>query len=106
MLVFGTRTEAIRIYSELKKQRFSPITWWENAADLKGDKGFGKNETRCSSHWDTLTTVVTALTCFDLQIPVGHAKAGLCTYNIYSPYPEEFNRRAVEIISKYNFAPT
>ncbi len=57
-------------------------------------------------HGDTSTTFVTALACFYLQIPVGHVEAGLRTYNIYSPYPEEFNRQAVSIVSKYNFAPT
>ncbi|MBE6687527.1 MAG: UDP-N-acetylglucosamine 2-epimerase (non-hydrolyzing) [Ruminococcaceae bacterium] len=57
-------------------------------------------------HGDTSTTFVTALACFYLQIAVGHVEAGLRTYNIYSPYPEEFNRQAVGIISKYNFAPT
>lgn len=57
-------------------------------------------------HGDTSTTFVTALACFYLQIPVGHVEAGLRTYNIYSPFPEEFNRQAVGIISKYNFAPT
>ena len=57
-------------------------------------------------HGDTSTTFVTALACFYLRIPVGHVEAGLRTYNIYSPYPEEFNRQAVSIISKYNFAPT
>lgn len=57
-------------------------------------------------HGDTSTTFVTALACFYLQIPVGHVEAGLRTYNIYSPYPEEFNREAVGIIAKYNFAPT
>jgi len=57
-------------------------------------------------HGDTSTTFVTALACFYLQIPVGHVEAGLRTYNIYSPYPEEFNRQAVSIISKYSFAPT
>ena len=57
-------------------------------------------------HGDTSTTFVTALACFYLQIPVGHVEAGLRTYNIYSPYPEEFNRQAVSIISMYNFAPT
>jgi len=57
-------------------------------------------------HGDTSTTFVTALACFYLQIPVGHVEAGLRTYNIFSPYPEEFNRQAVSIISKYNFAPT
>ena len=57
-------------------------------------------------HGDTSTTFVTALACFYLQISVGHVEAGLRTYNIYSPYPEEFNRQAVSIISKFNFAPT
>jgi len=57
-------------------------------------------------HGDTSTTFVTALACFYLQIAVGHVEAGLRTYNIYSPYPEEFNRQAVSIISKFNFAPT
>lgn len=57
-------------------------------------------------HGDTSTTFVTALACFYLQIPVGHVEAGLRTYNIYSPYPEEFNRQAVGIVAKYHFAPT
>ncbi len=57
-------------------------------------------------HGDTSTTFVTALACFYLQIPVGHVEAGLRTYDIYSPYPEEFNRQAVGIVSSYNFAPT
>lgn len=57
-------------------------------------------------HGDTSTTFVTALACFYLHIPVGHVEAGLRTHNIYSPYPEEFNRQAVGIISKYHFAPT
>ena len=57
-------------------------------------------------HGDTSTTFVTALACFYLQIPVGHVEAGLRTYNIYSPYPEEFNRQAVGLLAKYNFSPT
>ena len=57
-------------------------------------------------HGDTSTTFVTALACFYLQIPIGHVEAGLRTFNIYSPYPEEFNRQAVSIVAKYNFAPT
>lgn len=57
-------------------------------------------------HGDTSTTFVTALACFYLQISIGHIEAGLRTHNIYSPYPEEFNRQAVSIISEYNFAPT
>ncbi len=57
-------------------------------------------------HGDTSTTFVTALACFYKQIAVGHVEAGLRTYDIYSPYPEEFNRQAVGILAKYNFAPT
>lgn len=57
-------------------------------------------------HGDTTTTFVTALACFYKQIPIGHVEAGLRTYNLYSPYPEEFNRRVVSIISQFNFAPT
>jgi UDP-N-acetylglucosamine 2-epimerase (non-hydrolysing) len=57
-------------------------------------------------HGDTSTTFVTSLACFYLKIPVGHVEAGLRTHNIYSPFPEEFNRQAVSIISKFNFAPT
>lgn len=57
-------------------------------------------------HGDTSTTFVTALACFYLQIPVGHVEAGLRTYDLYSPYPEEFNRQAVSILSRFNFAPT
>ncbi|MBQ8898639.1 MAG: UDP-N-acetylglucosamine 2-epimerase (non-hydrolyzing) [Clostridia bacterium] len=57
-------------------------------------------------HGDTSTSFVAALACFYLQIPVGHVEAGLRTWNIYSPFPEEFNRQAVSIIAKYNFSPT
>lgn len=57
-------------------------------------------------HGDTTTTFTTALAAYYMQIPVGHVEAGLRTYNIYSPYPEEFNRQAVSIISRYHFAPT
>ena len=57
-------------------------------------------------HGDTSTTFVTTLACFYMQIPVGHVEAGLRTYNIYSPYPEEFNRQAVGIVARYHFAPT
>lgn len=57
-------------------------------------------------HGDTSTTFATALACFYLQIPVGHVEAGLRTYNLYSPYPEEFNRQAVSLIAAYHFAPT
>lgn len=57
-------------------------------------------------HGDTSTTFVTALACFYLNIKVGHVEAGLRTNNIYSPFPEEFNRQGVSIISQLNFAPT
>lgn len=60
----------------------------------------------CLVHGDTSTTFATALACFYLQIPVGHVEAGLRTYDISSPFPEEFNRQAVGIIAKYHFAPT
>ena len=57
-------------------------------------------------HGDTSTAFVTALSCFYSQIPVGHVEAGLRTYNMYSPFPEEFNRQAVDLISRFYFAPT
>ena len=57
-------------------------------------------------HGDTTTTFTTALACFYMQIPIGHVEAGLRTYNIYSPYPEEFNRQAVGIVAQFNFSPT
>jgi len=57
-------------------------------------------------HGDTTTSFATTLACYYMQIPVGHVEAGLRTHDIYSPYPEEFNRQAVSIISRYNFAPT
>lgn len=57
-------------------------------------------------HGDTSTTFAAALACFYLQVPVGHVEAGLRTYNIFSPYPEEFNRQTVSIVSQYNFVPT
>lgn len=57
-------------------------------------------------HGDTTTTFASALACFYQRIPVGHVEAGLRTYNLYSPYPEEFNRQAVGMISAFHFAPT
>ena len=57
-------------------------------------------------HGDTTTAFAAALACFYLKIPVGHVEAGLRTYNIHSPYPEEFNRQAVSLIARYHFAPT
>lgn len=57
-------------------------------------------------HGDTTTSFAAALACFYLQIPVGHVEAGLRTHDIYSPWPEEFNRQAVDIITNWYFAPT
>ncbi len=57
-------------------------------------------------HGDTTTSFAAALACFYLQIPVGHVEAGLRTHDIYSPWPEEFNRQAVDIVSEWYFAPT
>lgn len=57
-------------------------------------------------HGDTSTTFAAALAAYYLQIPIGHVEAGLRTYDIYSPYPEEFNREAVSVLSSFNFAPT
>ena len=57
-------------------------------------------------HGDTTTSFAAALACFYQRIPVGHVEAGLRTYRMDSPYPEEFNRQAVGSISRYHFAPT
>ncbi len=57
-------------------------------------------------HGDTSTTFVTALACFYMHIPVGHVEAGLRTYNLQSPFPEEFNRQGVGLIANLHFAPT
>jgi len=57
-------------------------------------------------HGDTTTSFVASLASFYQQIPVGHIEAGLRTNDIYSPFPEEVNRRLTSIISTYNFSPT
>ena len=57
-------------------------------------------------HGDTTTSFAAALACFYLQIPVGHVEAGLRTHDIYSPWPEEFNRQAIGSIARLHFAPT
>ncbi len=57
-------------------------------------------------HGDTTTAFAAALSCFYLHIPVGHVEAGLRTYDMYSPFPEEFNRQAVDLITRFYFAPT
>lgn len=57
-------------------------------------------------HGDTTTSFAAALASFYLHIPVGHVEAGLRTYDLESPWPEEFNREAVDIIARWYFAPT
>ncbi len=57
-------------------------------------------------HGDTSTAFVTALACFYMNIPIGHVEAGLRTYNLSAPFPEEFNRQAVDLIARFYFAPT
>ena len=111
MLVFGTRPEAINmcpLVNELKShdhvQTLLDIT--TNILNRICDVLESEKPNVVLVHGDTSTTFVTALACFYLQIPVGHVEAGLRTYNIYSPYPEEFNRQAVGIVSQHNFAPT
>lgn len=57
-------------------------------------------------HGDTTTSFAAALACFYLQLPIGHVEAGLRTHNLYSPWPEEFNRQAVDLVSHWYFTPT
>lgn len=57
-------------------------------------------------HGDTTTAFATALACFYMGIPVGHIEAGLRTFDINSPMPEEFNRQAIGLVARYHFAPT
>jgi UDP-N-acetylglucosamine 2-epimerase (non-hydrolysing) len=57
-------------------------------------------------HGDTTTTMATSMAAFYLNIPVGHVEAGLRTYNIHSPFPEEFNRQLTTKITQFHFAPT
>lgn len=57
-------------------------------------------------HGDTTTAYVSAMAAFYLQIPVGHVEAGLRTWNMASPFPEEFNRQGIGVLAKYHFAPT
>ncbi len=57
-------------------------------------------------HGDTTTTFATTLACFYMQIPVGHVEAGLRTHDLYSPYPEEFNRQATGLLARFHFSPT
>ena len=57
-------------------------------------------------HGDTTTAFVTSVACFHRNIPVGHVEAGLRTYDLLRPFPEEMNRRIVDLVSTYLFAPT
>jgi len=57
-------------------------------------------------HGDTTTTMAVSLSAFYLQMPVGHVEAGLRTYNVKSPFPEEINRQLTSRVTDYHFAPT
>ena len=57
-------------------------------------------------HGDTATAFASALAAFYLQIPIGHVEAGLRTNDLQSPFPEEWNRRAIAQLARYHFAPT
>ncbi|MEG0832377.1 MAG: UDP-N-acetylglucosamine 2-epimerase (non-hydrolyzing) [Oscillospiraceae bacterium] len=57
-------------------------------------------------HGDTSTSFAAALACLYMRIPIGHVEAGLRTFDIASPFPEEFNRQAVGICARLHFAPT
>jgi UDP-N-acetylglucosamine 2-epimerase (non-hydrolysing) len=57
-------------------------------------------------HGDTTTAFVTSVACFHRNIPIGHVEAGLRTYDLLRPFPEEMNRRIVDLVSTYLFAPT
>jgi UDP-N-acetylglucosamine 2-epimerase (non-hydrolysing) len=57
-------------------------------------------------HGDTTTSMATSLACFYLQIPVGHVEAGLRTHNVFSPFPEEMNRRLTASLATFHFSPT
>ncbi len=57
-------------------------------------------------HGDTTTAFATALACFYMKIPIGHVEAGLRTYDMDAPYPEEMNRQFISLVAKYNFVPT
>lgn len=55
---------------------------------------------------DTTTAMIAALAAFYARVPVGHVEAGLRTYDLYNPYPEEANRRLIGVLAAYHFAPT
>ena len=111
MLVFGTRPEAIKmcpLVNVLKKrEKIETIVCVTGQHRQLLDQVLEREKPDVVLvHGDTSTAFAAALACFYRQIPVGHVEAGLRTYNLYSPFPEEFNRQAISIVSKYNFAPT
>lgn len=57
-------------------------------------------------HGDTTTAYAAALACYYKKIPLGHVEAGLRSGDLFAPYPEEFNRRSVDMLSRWLFAPT
>lgn len=57
-------------------------------------------------HGDTTTAMTAAMAAFYRHIPLGHVEAGLRTYDMHHPWPEEFNRRVIDLMTKYYYAPT
>lgn len=74
------------------------IRFGETLDNLKPD--------RVLVHGDTLTTMMASLACYFRRVPVGHVEAGLRSGNIYSPWPEEVNRKVTGVIADLHFAPT
>ena len=87
-----------------EKQTLADLT----AGILSGLRGVleGERPELLLVHGDTATTFAAALAGFYVHIPVGHVEAGLRTYDMDNPFPEEFNRRAVTLLSRWHFAPT
>lgn len=86
------------------EQTLSSITM--NVLDRLGDVLEKEKPDLMLVHGDTTTSFAAALAGFYRNIPVGHVEAGLRTYNMHSPYPEEFNRQAVDLVAELYFAPT
>lgn len=91
---------------DLMKERQTLFDITSNVLNCIKDVLIKEKPDVCLVHGDTSSAFVSSLACYYLNIPVGHVEAGLRTYDIYSPFPEEFNRQAIGIISQYNFAPT
>jgi UDP-N-acetylglucosamine 2-epimerase (non-hydrolysing) len=85
----------------------------QDLADLTSRVLQGSRDVLCSwrpdlvlVHGDTTSSMAAALAAFYLQVPVGHVEAGLRTYDMSAPFPEELNRQVISKVSKYHFCPT